>query len=280
MSMRLFIGGMRGSHPVTGAAFETFGGDTTSLLVLGSQGERLVLDAGTGMHAVARELAKTEPGEVTVLFSHYHLDHMAGLTMNPLFYRPDWSFKFVGPTFADGGVREAVTRLLVPPYWPVSWEGMGAHFEFAEFTRDDIQVGCLRIRGCPVPHPGGCLAYRVDDTDSGASLVFTTDIEWRARTDGHERAFQTLCREPRPADTLIIDAHFADADANAFAGWGHTCWEDGLEIAESAGIRGVLLGHHAPKADDKTLFDLERRVKECMPGAALARARQWLTIDS
>jgi len=287
MSLRLFIGGLRGSQPVTGGAFEEFGGDTTSLLVVGPHGERLVLDAGTGMHAVTSQLADMGPGEVTVLFSHYHLDHLAGLTMNPLFYQPDWSFKFVGPTFADGSVRDAVTRLLAPPYWPLSVDRMSARFEFAELTGDEVQVGRLRVRGCPVPHPGGCLAYRIDDVDAGApgaerrgasGLVFATDLEWRKRTEVQETAFMTMCREPGPADMLIIDAHFARADAEAFAGWGHSSWEDCLEIAQSADIRQVLLGHHAPDADDRTLRARERQGKKRMAGSALARAGQWWMI--
>lgn len=277
MSTRLFIGGMRGSQPCTGGAFEEFGGDTTSLLLVGAQGERLVLDAGTGMHAVARQLANTEPGEVTVLFSHYHLDHMVGLTMNPLFYKPDWSFKFMGPTFAHGGVRDTVTRILAPPYWPVPWEQMDAHFEFSEFAPDEIEIGNLRVRGCPMPHPGGCLAYRIDDAN-GASLVYATDIEWRNRTQTQETAFITMCSEPRPTDLLVIDAHFAEANADAFVGWGHTSWQDGLEIATSAGIERVLLGHHAPEANDEALNTLEQQVKKRLSGAALARAGRWLTI--
>jgi ribonuclease BN (tRNA processing enzyme) len=278
MNMRLFIGGMRGSRPCTGGAFEEFGGDTTSLLVVGSRGERLVLDAGTGMHAVAAQLAAGGPGEVTVLFSHYHLDHVAGLTMNPLFHRPDWSFKFIGPTFADGGVRDAVTRLLAPPYWPLSVERMGARFEFAEFGTVPVQVGTLRVRGCLVPHPGGCLAYRIDDPDGGASLVFATDLEWRNRTDAQETAFMAICCDPRPADVLIIDAHFARANEDTFVGWGHSSWEDGLKIAESAGVKQVLLGHHAPEADDKALRALERQVKKRSSVAVLVRAGQGLTI--
>lgn len=291
MSLRLFIGGMRGSQPVTGGAFEEFGGDTTSLLLVGSHGERLVLDAGTGMRAIAEQLAQTPPGAVTVLFSHYHLDHMAGLMMNPLLHHPDWSFNLVGPTFADGGVREAATRLLAPPYWPVSWEQMNAHVEFvtlprapAALSRPDavnsllILRQNLRVRGCLVPHPGGCMAYRIDDAD-GASVVFATDMEWAQRSAADEATFLTMCREPKPADLLVIDAHFARAQEEQFTGWGHTCWEDGVEIAQRAGIQRVLFGHHAPQARDATLRDVERQIKKRMPNGAPARAGQWLTIE-
>jgi ribonuclease BN (tRNA processing enzyme) len=278
MSLRLFIGGMRGSRPVTGAAFEEFGGDTTSLLLIGSHGERIVLDAGTGMSAVARQLAEAGPGEVTALFSHYHLDHTVGLTMNPLFYQSGWSFRLLGPTFADGSVRDAVTRLLAPPYWPLPVERMSARVEFAEVAAEEISVGRFRVRSCPVPHPGGCRAYRIDDTDNSASLVFATDLEWQKRTDADEAVFLTLCRTPKPADLLIMDAHFARSQAKAFAGWGHSSWEDDLEIAQAAGVPRVLLGHHAPDANDKALRALEQQVKKHSPGAALARAGQWLTI--
>ena len=278
MSMRLFIGGMRGSRPCTGGAFEEFGGDTTSLLLVGSHGERIVLDAGTGMLVVTEQLAKMEPGEVTILFSHYHLDHMAGLMMNPLFHESGWSFTLAGPTFADGSVREAVTHLLTPPYWPISCEQMAARIEFADFNQDHMQVGTLSVRKCPVSHPGGCVAYRIDNVENNLSLVLATDIEWRACTDTQEKSFMKLCCEPEPADMLIMDAHFTLADIDEFAGWGHTCWEDALEIATSAKVKRMLLAHHAPEADDETLHSREQQVKKRFPGSAFARAGQWLEI--
>jgi ribonuclease BN (tRNA processing enzyme) len=279
MSMRLFIGGMRGSRPCAGSAFEEFGGDTTSLLLVGARGERIVLDAGTGMLAVAGQLAKMEPGEVTILFSHYHLDHIVGLMMNPLLHDSRWSFTLAGPTFTDGGVREVVTQLLRPPYWPISCEQMAARIQFVDFTADHMQVGTLGIRKCPIPHPGVCVAYRIDSTDNNLSLVFATDIEWRGRTDMHEKSFMKLCCEPQPADMLIIDAHFTRADVDAFAGWGHTCWEDALDIAASAKVKRTLLAHHAPEADDETLRAREQQVKKRFPGGEFARAGQWLEIE-
>ncbi len=278
MSMRLFVGGARGSQPCTGGFFDEFGGDTTSLLLVCSSGERLVLDAGTGMRAVAEQLAEGQADEVTILFSHYHLDHMVGLTMNPLFFDRDWTFTLVGPSFEDGGVRDAVSLLLGPPYWPISYDHMSAEMRFGQFTTNGIEVGHLRVRGCRMPHPGGCMAYRIEGRDCRASLVFATDIEWGRRTAEDERAFVALCRQPKSADVLVMDAHFSRATEKAFLGWGHTSWEDCLEIAKAAGVERVLLGHHDPRADDKSLYALEQQIKAYMSNAALLRAGQWLTI--
>ncbi len=278
MTMRLFVGGMRGSHPCTGRAFEVFGGETTSLLLLGPDGERVVLDAGTGLHAVAEQLADHEPSHVTVLLSHYHLDHMAGLTMNPLFYQAGWSFTFVGPTFAHGSARESVTRLLNPPYWPVSYRRMEAHLKFTDIAAGPIRAGTLKVRACPVSHPGGCVAYRIDTDDNSSALVFATDLEWQHQSEENKTAFKILGQVSKPADLLIIDAHFCRKNLTDFSGWGHSCWEDSLEVAASMGIQRVLLGHHAPEADDEILTAREHLIKKVMPASAFARGGQWLAV--
>jgi ribonuclease BN (tRNA processing enzyme) len=279
MSFRVFIGGLRGSRPCVGADFEVFGGDTTCVLVIGSSGERVVLDAGSGFTSVADELTGLGAGDTTLLFSHYHLDHMMGLTMNPLFHDPDWIFRCLGPTLGQVTVQDAVTRLLGPPYWPLSGDQMAGQFIFDEFPMTGLQVGGLEIRACAVSHPGGCLVYRIDDTVSGKALVFATDFEWQGQTSTQEANFLDLCCHPKPTTLLIMDAHFERAKAELFSGWGHTCWQDDVDIALKTGALQVLLGHHAPDADDKTLSYLEVQVQQAMPNASMARAGQWINIE-
>ena len=59
-------------------SFPEYGGDTTSVLVCGDQGERLVVDAGTGVRNLLPHLgAPTEP--LMMLLTHFHLDHLMGL---------------------------------------------------------------------------------------------------------------------------------------------------------------------------------------------------------
>lgn len=281
MSLKVFIGGMRGSRPCTGQAFEIYGGDTTSVLVLGPQNEKIVLDAGSGLTHVSDQLAEQEPGDVTLLFSHYHLDHMIGLTMNALFYDKAWQFHCLGPALEQVTVKDAMTGLLAQPYWPIACSDMPASFEFETLCpQDEIQVGTLRVRACAVPHPGGCYAYRIEHPQSDTALVFATDMEWRKRTQVQERAFLELCCEPYSANLLLMDAHFERAQAEAFDGWGHSCWQDDLSIALSTGVSHVLLGHHAPDMDDARLLNLEQHIKQQTNQAALARTGQWITLEA
>ncbi|MCP4450564.1 MAG: MBL fold metallo-hydrolase [Planctomycetes bacterium] len=275
----MFIGGLRGSRPCVGRDFELFGGDTTCVLVVGSSGERVVLDAGSGLTSVSHGLAALGGGDVTLLFSHYHLDHMMGLTMSALCHDPAWTFHCLGPTLGQVTVQDAVTNLLGPPYWPLSPDQMAGQFTFDEFPASGLQVGGLHIRACAVSHPGGCLAYRIEDSASGTALVFATDFEWQAQMSAREAGLLNLCSHPKPAALLIMDAHFERAQSESFSGWGHTAWQDDIDIALKTGVSQVLLGHHAPEADDETLSLLETQVQQVMPNAFVARAGQWINVE-
>ena len=133
-----------------------------------------------------------------------------------------------------------------------------------------MQLGDLSVKSCAMPHPNGCMAYRIADA-SGSSLVFATDVEWQQVSEAEHAAFLSLCQSPRPADALIMDAHFQRQESQTFAGWGHTCSEDVLDIAREVGIARVLLGHHAPEADDESLRDIETRLQQQSPACVLAR---------
>lgn len=75
--MKIFMGGARGSFPVSGADTVRYGGDTFSLLVEGRNGTQALIDAGSGVrHLVGRLNAAG-----TLFFTHTHLDHLIGLPM-------------------------------------------------------------------------------------------------------------------------------------------------------------------------------------------------------
>lgn len=278
--MRVHFAGTRGSAPVTRPDRSVFGGDTTCLLVTGESGEQVVLDCGSGLASLAPRLRTA--AELTILLTHFHLDHLVGLMAFPPLYDPASRLLVAAPPAGGVGAGEALRGLFRAPYWPVELERGGARLRFADLPAasggEPMAVGGLEIRWTPLPHPGGCTAYRLDEATTGGSLVLATDAEWDGAPEDQRVAFLRLCREPTPCGLLVCDGQYDDAVAGKRRGWGHSSVSSAVALAREAGCERLFLTHHDPGDDDATLAAREAAVQEALPGAALARQGQELVL--
>ena len=253
--IRIVLGGVRGTRPVSRPDFMRYGGSTTSLLVEDGAGSQIVIDAGTGLQTLQPRLSASGAGApVLMLFTHYHLDHLVGLPSFVPFYNPGWHVTFASPQREGVSAEDAVARLTEKPFWPVAFR---AQQRFLALPDDPgatpLRHGALAVRWCAVHHRSGCHAYRIDEPDTGASVVFATDLEWSASDSRERDALLSLCRSPRPADVLIMDGQFDETEATRFAGWGHSAWQDAVQVAGAAGVGRLVVTHHAPENDDAAL---------------------------
>jgi len=281
--MKLTFGGVRGTSPVAQADFLKYGGETTSVLIEGRSGEKLVIDAGTGLRALGgRLLAGAAGAEVLLLMTHYHLDHIMGLPSFALLYNKAWTVEIAAPRREAFEPREVVRRILSKPFWPIQLDKLLARLKFTTLpaAADAVRrYGGLEIRWCAVHHPEGCHAYRVDEPATGTALVFATDMEWRSSTEAEKRDFLNLCALPRPAQLLVMDGQFCRANIAKFKGWGHSTWEDDVEVAQRAGVRELLITHHAPESNDVQLAEVEKAARRLWSGATLAHAGREVALN-
>lgn len=281
--MKLIFGGVRGTSPVAQADFLKYGGETTSVLIEGRGGEKLIIDAGTGLRSFSARLAAgTAKAEVLLLMTHYHLDHLMGLPAFALLYNKAWTVEIAAPRREAFEPDEIVRRILSKPFWPIQLDKLQARLMF---TTLPAAAGSLRryhgleVRWCAVHHPEGCHAYRVDEPATGASVVFATDMEWRSSTEAEKREFLNLCTLPKPAHLLAMDGQFCRANIARFKGWGHSTWEDDVEVAQKAGVRELLITHHAPESSDTHLNEVEKAARRLWSGATLARAGMEVALN-
>ncbi len=248
--MKVFLGGARGSYPVSGADKVRHGGDTFSLLVEGREGGQVLIDAGSGV----RRLKERFRAGGVLFFTHTHLDHLIGLPM----LAKAWPRQLVLPR---GGLPEILARVFSPPVWPVKLPA-------AEFPvpAEPCDIGGLKVAWHPVAHPDGCVAYRVDEPATGACVVVATDIEWPAMTPRAQDAFALFARG---ADLLVFDAHFLPAEAAAHKGWGHSAWTDAVEAARRCGAQKLWLMHHAPGRTDAELDAVAAEAAAAFKGAVV-----------
>lgn len=272
--MKVIFGGVRGTGPVSGPHFSKYGGDTTSVMVCGDQGEQLVIDAGTGLRNLLPYLG-APGGPPVLLLTHYHLDHLMGLPAFSPLYQSERPLTIVGPVSSEGrpDTRDILSRFLGEPFWPIPLADAGADLTTLDVSwmdgrwlddrnRESLSVGKLEVRACPLAHPGGCLAWRIDEPSTGGSLVLATDLEWALADDRQRGVFLDFCRDPRPLSLLVMDGHYSAAEYAAHSGWGHSTLDEVAEVGMAVGADRIAVTHHAPANDDSTLDERGERLRD------------------
>ncbi len=291
--MRVKFWGVRGSHPVPGGGTLLYGGNTSCVEVqAGSQ--TIILDAGTGIIGLGREMlrrsfAEKRPIEASLFFSHLHHDHTQGFPFFTPAFVPSTRLHLFGTAILERALEDVLNSNFSPPSFPITLQEMGSAKTFHGLrdtnvvwlgqavggvrvdevgqasgapanTEDLVQVRCLRSYA----HPGGVLIYRIEWR--GKVLVYATDTEGYVGTD------HRLAKFAQGADLLIHDAQYADEHYNgcmvgfpATQGWGHSTAAMAIEVAQSAGAKRLVLTHHEPQYEDETIQAIERRARDCFP---------------
>jgi phosphoribosyl 1,2-cyclic phosphodiesterase len=275
--MKITFYGVRGTSPVTQSDFALFGGETTSVLVEGEGGERIAIDAGTGLRNLGRNLGKKNRSAppLLLLMTHYHLDHLIGLPAFAPLYRDGTRFAIAAPRRQGRTPQTVISRIFSAPLWPLQIDNIPARIEFLTLpgasSAGPFPWGGLRITWAALHHPGASTAYRIDEPATGASFVFATDVEWAESTLAERKAFLRLCARPAPPGLLAFDGQYGKDEYPRFRGWGHSTREDAASAAQLAGAKKLLVTHHDPARNDRFLAAAEGELVRAFPGARLAR---------
>lgn len=274
--MKVVFGGVRGSFPVSGPEYEKYGGDTTSILFESPSETQVVVDCGTGLGRLTPLLYANQ--DVHILLTHYHLDHLNGIFNLPQLSRERACVRIYGPRLQTYGPKEILSAYIRRPFWPVQltdypcallFKTLEADQEDTPIKMDDFQVSFARIHH----DADGAVGYRIEC--GGRRAIVATDIEWKESTIFEQDAFFELCGEA--PDLLIFDGHFLPVVYSEYRGWGHSTWEDAVEAATKVKAKKLVITHHSPGMDDRSLEELERDVTKAFPGTILGRS--GLTVE-
>ena len=254
------IRGARGTIPACERGQGTFGGNTTCFSFQTAQG-MIILDAGTGISSVSREIASLRQiPSLALLFTHFHLDHIAGLPgFDPLYNAAAHVTIMADPRRPDPW-KTTLKNFMGKPYWPVGLGEVDADMKMKDLPVEPgfMDLYGVRITWFRVPHPQQCLSFRLKTRD--ADIVVATDVEYDK--EHIAPAFIEFCRD---ADFLLFDAHYRPEEYEKHRGWGHSTWEVAALAAAKANVRRLILTHHAPERSDDEIRSIVKSARSLFP---------------
>src|SRR4051812_25960224 len=117
--MRVTFWGVRGSIATSGEAFARYGGNTTCVEIE-TAGERIIIDAGTGLRPLGQKLMGESrltgaPVRASFLFTHLHWDHIQGFPFFAPGYLPTTELTLHGPDEGTQSLEGALAKQMESP---------------------------------------------------------------------------------------------------------------------------------------------------------------------
>lgn len=262
--------GTRGSIPTPGALTDKYGGNTTCLEVTLDQ-THLIFDAGSGIRELGRTwLENAEPVRAPhLLFTHMHWDHIQGFPFFAPAYLESTSLTIYGADYEEGSTEEILNAQMGGVYFPVPLSAMRGERHFRATTPlfhiDDVEVRTMQL-----PHPGGCLAYRVTAGDRVFILATDCELDLAAQNRDELQNDHLTRRRYTPelleffesADLLVIDLQYTDEEYQERVGWGHNSIATVADFVAQTEPARAAFTHHDPASSDQTIADIARELAD------------------
>ena len=232
----------------TNGYFPSFGRQTMCILVLAGK-TALLLDAGTGVGRMIepriREMLRPF-ASLNVVLSHYHLDHLIGLSyLGSVFEGPVRIFG-PAPPLCDISPRQAL-EVIGPPWFPNRLLASPS-VEVVAVSQEEWNVEWIPVRTRRQAHPGGSVGIRLGDR-----LVYCVDA---AIDPGSIQFFAG-------AEVLLHEVWLTDEEAarQPPERSGHSAAGPVAAFAVAAGVERLFPVHHHPQRTGADLMGLVRAMR-------------------
>lgn len=274
--MRIRFWGVRGTIPTPGPETIKYGGNTSCVEVTTADKQLIIIDAGSGIRHLGKELLKNAHGRITasILISHTHWDHIQGFPFfSPIFGRNN-RFVVVGKKRVGKQLEETMAGQFIEPYLPFSYNSLPADLIVKEVKDSETLIigDDTRVTVADLNHPGGCLGFRIES--NGVVFVYCSDVSHY--DDGFD---QNLLELAQGADLLVHDSHFGSLEERKrFSEYGHSSWIEAAQAAIEAQVNCLALFHYSPDLTDAELDEIIIKAREVFPKTILTREGMEITL--
>lgn len=251
-TMRVTIWGCRGFSTLIPNAASRYGRQTSCVSVE-TQNNLFILDSGTGMIELGRDIIqKGRHRQMWNVITHFHVDHIMGLGEFAPAHQAGYAIRIVGANDPEKNLRDAIQQVF---HGPSAWSRQPpkAEIDLYEILEDTYElVPGIKLSTMYSNHPTTTLCVGLEA--AGKKLIYAPASEIFGETTSMQDYDENLAYFCKDADVLIHDAHYDDKEYESHHTEGHSCASTVLEFAaEKAGVKELVLFHLNPCASDEAL---------------------------
>jgi phosphoribosyl 1,2-cyclic phosphodiesterase len=224
----------------------------------------VVLDAGSGLRPLGNAIGRHGEGvEVDLLLSHTHWDHIQGFPFFVPMFRPGSAVRVWGGRQGDVDLEVILRQQMHPVVFPVPLDETGAELTVTHVGPGRFEIPGFTVDAFRLRHPGNTLGYRLTPVNDGQRVAYITDNELGPGGDYEvgDDWRNELVRFVEGVDLLVHDAMYAPEDIGQHLGWGHSSWEEAVDLAVEARVARLMLFHHRPERTDDEMDAVTRHAQ-------------------
>ena len=230
--------------------YQGFGGHT-ACVEISTDSSQLVIDGGSGLRRLGEKMmlgpAGLGRGEMHILMTHFHWDHIIGLPFFIPLFVPGNDIHFYA---VQEDLEERIRAVFRKPNFPVPYEALPSKIHYHQIAaRQPKAVGDIVVTPYELDHPDPCWGLRIEN--KGRVLTYAVDTECN-RLSRKEMGEDAKLYEN--SHVLIFDAQYSFLEAAEKVNWGHASAPVGLDLAIREGIERVYFVHHDPAASDEKIM--------------------------
>ena len=246
----------------------SYGGDTSCVLVE-DKGLNIIIDAGTGIRRI-NEMDFAKEGDIHILLTHLHWDHIQGLPFLHAIYEPGRNIHIYS-CVKKADVIKSFKNTWSAPYFPVPFKLVEPQLHFHQLNMKD-KIGHLKVEALEMTHPFPTYGYKLFSKTS--SYAHLSDTEITLLEDSEEKKYKKFLKG---VDFIVADSQFDPHEVIEFKTWGHSCIHHFIDILADGKPKTLGLFHYNPIEKDSKIDDIFKKAKAYQRKVANAKPIKLIT---